>query len=71
MAKLFFRFGKFLFFSSKRKNVRRGVVTFFMHMLLLAGVIFTLEIVLIFLGAGDVFLPLTNSARSFLAALMF
>jgi hypothetical protein len=36
-----------------------------------AAILFSLEIVLILMGIGDVFIPLTCAARSFLTGLFF
>jgi len=60
-----------LFFSRRQQNVRRGAVSFVSATLIVVGVVFSFEIALILMGAGDVFLPMTSAARSFLASLMF
>ncbi|MBD3391615.1 MAG: hypothetical protein GF418_06160 [Chitinivibrionales bacterium] len=71
MARLFYGVGRFLFVSRSRKNVRRGLVGLLTNLLVLAGVVFGLEIVLILLGTGDVFLPIAASTRDFFAAIVF
>jgi hypothetical protein len=67
MARIF----NWLIFSKRHKGVRSGVIFLFSNLLAIAGLIFTLEVALIFLGMSDLFLPLTRAAQSFLNGLVF
>jgi hypothetical protein len=67
MARLF----NWLIFSRRHKGVRSGVILLFSNLLLIAGLIFTLEVALIVLGMSDLFLPLTRAAQTFLNGFVF
>jgi len=71
MTRVFFNIGKFLVFSRRHKNVRRGFITLCTNLLILSAVVLMLEIALILMGTGDVFLPITNATRTFLTRLFF
>ena len=71
MARLFFRFGNLLFFNRKSHNVRHGLTSVFSALLVFSAVLFTLELLLIFMGAEDIIVPLTASARSLLGRIFF
>lgn len=71
MRRFFLRFGEILFFSRKHKSVRGGVLFLLTNLLLLASIIFVVEIILIFLAIGDFYIPLTNTISEFLAKLVF
>lgn len=71
MGKFFFRFGKLLMISRRHRNVRKSVIFLFKNLLILAGLIFTLEIVLILLGVGDIILPIPFLSGDFLIDLLF
>lgn len=43
--------------SNSKKSVRQSLIHFATYLLLLAGIVFMIEITLILLGVGDVFLP--------------
>lgn len=60
-----------LIISKKNNSVRRAILFLLSHILIFAGIIFTLEIVLVFLGIGDIFIPLTRSSKEFLSNWMF
>jgi len=64
MSKLFLRFGGFLFFNKRHQSVRSSIIFLLTNFLLLAGAVFTLEIILIFLGVQDIFLPMTHMTHS-------
>jgi hypothetical protein len=64
MSKFFLRFGGLLFFNKKHQSVRGSVIFLLTNFLLLAGAVFTIEIVLIFLGVQDIFLPMTHMTHS-------
>lgn len=71
MTKFFLKMGHFLVFSKRHKSIRGGVVFLFANFLLLASIVFIVEIILIFLGMGNVFLPLTRAISEFLSKLVF
>ncbi len=71
MTKLLFKIGNLVIFSRKHKRVRRSVLLLVSNLFLAAGVIFVLEIALIFMGVGNIYLPLTRSARDFLSSIIF
>ncbi len=61
----------FLFVSRSRKGVRRGIMFIFSNFLVLAGIVFFLEIAVILLGLYGVSIPLTRTARELLTSLLF
>jgi dolichol kinase len=67
MLHLFTRLGGRFFFSKRHKSVRGSVVFIFTNLLLLASLVFFLEIILIFLGIGNFFIPLTHGISEFLS----
>ena len=71
MAKFFLQLGRLLFFNRRHNSVRSSIIFLLTNLLLLAAVIFTVEIILIFLGVGNVFVPLTSSVRGLLTKLVF
>ena len=71
MAKFFLQLGGLLFLNRHHKSVRNGIIFLLTNLLLLAAVIFTVEIILIFLGVGNVFVPLTSSVWGLLNKLVF
>ena len=71
MAHFFIRLGEGLFFSRKHKSVRGGIVFLFANLLLLASVVFIIEIILVFLGMDNFFIPLTLPISEFLSKLVF
>ena len=71
MRRFFLRIGEGLFFSRKHKSVRGGILFLFANILMLISVIFIIEIVLVFLGMDNFFLPLTHPISEFLSKLVF
>ena len=71
MRRFFLRLGEGLFFSRKHKSVRGGILFLFANILMLISVIFIIEIVLVFLGMDNFFLPLTHPISEFLSKLVF
>lgn len=71
MTKLFKKFGNVLVISRRHRHVRKSVIFLFTNLLVLAGLIFTLEIVLIFLGVGDIILPFQFFNGDFIKGLIF
>jgi hypothetical protein len=71
MAKFFLQLGGLLFFNKRHNSVRSSIIFLLTNFLLLAAVIFTVEIILIFLGVGNVFVPMTSSVWGLLNKLVF
>jgi len=71
MKKFFLSLGSLMFFNKQHQRVRGGAIWLFTNLLLVAGIIFSLEIILIFLGIGDIFLPLTRKIWIFLTKIVF
>jgi hypothetical protein len=71
MSKFILKLGHFLVFSKRHKSIRGGIVFLFANFLLLASIVFIVEIILIFLGMGNVYLPLTRAVSDFLSKLVF
>jgi hypothetical protein len=69
--RLLYGAGKFLFFNPRQRRLRHGAVLLVTNLFAFSGLIFTAELVLIFLGVGDVELPLTRSARDIITNLFF
>jgi hypothetical protein len=43
--------------SNRHRSVRKGFILFFTYLLLLAAAVFTIEMVFILFGVGDIFFP--------------
>jgi hypothetical protein len=71
MTKFILKAGHFLVFSKRHKSIRGSIVFLFANFLLLASIVFVVEIILIFLGMGNVFLPFTRAVSDFLSKLVF
>jgi hypothetical protein len=71
MSRFFIHLGELLFFNKRHKSVRSSIIFLITNFLLLAAVIFAVEIILIFLGVGNVFVPMTSSVWKFLTNLVF
>jgi hypothetical protein len=69
MSKFFLRIGGILFFNKRHQSVRGSIIFLLTNFLLLAGAIFTVEIILIFLGVQNIFLPMTRVTHSMWAFL--
>jgi hypothetical protein len=65
------KIGNRLVFSKRHNMVRKGMLGLFANLLLISGIVFGFEIILIFLGIGDIFLPLTSSACALLTKVFF
>ncbi|KMQ50298.1 hypothetical protein CHISP_2767 [Chitinispirillum alkaliphilum] len=61
MARLFYLMSKRLLISKRRGRVRSSVLYLFTSMLLLAAVIFLVEVILIVLGTENIFVPFTHN----------
>jgi hypothetical protein len=71
MGKLLAQIGSVLVLSRRHRSVRTGFIGICTNLFIASAIIFSLEVVLIMLGAGDIFIPLTNTARSFISKLVF
>jgi hypothetical protein len=71
MARLFLQLGGLLFFNKRHKSIRRGIIFLLTNFLLFAGIVFTVEIILIFLGVGNIFVPVTSAVWDFLTKLVY
>jgi hypothetical protein len=60
-----------IFMHQQHRSVRQWVLVLCGNLLLFAGLVFVVEIVLIFLGMGNVFLPWTHQVLDFLNKLLF
>jgi hypothetical protein len=69
MSKFFLRIGGLLFYSRRRQSVRGSIIFLLTNFLLIAGAIFTIEIIFIFLGMENIFLPMTRVTHSMWAFL--
>jgi hypothetical protein len=71
MAELLMRLGSRLVFSRRNQCVRPSLVVLLVNALAVAGVVFSVELLVILLGLENVFLPLTSDTLSFLTELFF
>lgn len=71
MKKLLTLIGSRLMISHRHRTVRQSIIFLFTNILLLAGIVFLVEIALILLGIGDIFIPLTVHITKFLKSLFF
>jgi hypothetical protein len=69
MSKFILRLGGLLFFNKRHQSVRGSIIFLLTNFLLLAAAIFTVEIILIFLGVENIFLPMTRVTHSMWAFL--
>ena len=60
MAGLLFRMGKRLLISKRRQSVRGTIIFAFTHLLLFIGIVFAVELVLLMLGANDIYVPIAG-----------
>lgn len=58
MGKFLSKLGTFIVISRRHRRVRRTIVFLFSNLLFLSTLIFTVEIILIFLGVGGIAIPL-------------
>ncbi|MFP4162623.1 MAG: hypothetical protein ACLFQB_10685 [Chitinispirillaceae bacterium] len=69
MARFLFRIGKRLMISKRKRSVRGEVIFILTHLLLLAGIVFALEIVLILLGVEDMYIPFLHNVLDLIGGL--
>jgi hypothetical protein len=70
MARFLLHLGGLLFINTRHKSVRSSIIFLLTNFLLLASIVFTIEIILIFLGVGNVFVPVTSAVWDFLTPLV-
>lgn len=66
MGTLLTRMGRLVLFSRRHKCVRRTVVFLLSNFLLIAGCVFAVEVLIIFLGIANICIPIDPHALSFL-----
>ena len=71
MSRSILGIGQRLVISNRHKSVRRGIIFFMTNILLFAALVFAVEIALILLGIGNIFLPWTRQALNFMNAILF
>ncbi len=71
MARLLFNLGKLIMISRRQRRVRKSVVFLFTNLLVLAGIIFSVEILLIILGIENITLPIPALTNDFISKLVF
>lgn len=71
MARFLSHIGGMLFLNKRHKSVRTSIIFLLTNFLVLSGIVFTMEIILIFLGVGNVFVPMTSTVWDFLTKLVF
>jgi hypothetical protein len=71
MTKFLKLIGSRLMISHRHRTVRQSMIFLFTNILLLAGLIFLIEIALILLGVGDIFIPPTLQITKFLKSIFF
>lgn len=71
MGKRIQAIGQRLMISNRHQSVRKGFLFFMSNFLLFAGIVFAVEIALIFLGIGNVFLPWTRQALEVVNKFLF
>jgi hypothetical protein len=69
MGKLLMLIGQRLMISDKHRTVRQSFIFVLVNMLLFGGIVFILEVILIVLGVGGVFIPWSHTAISYLRAI--
>lgn len=67
----FFTLSHKIIISNRHNSVRRGFVLFMTNFFLFAGILFAVEIAVILLGIGNVFLPWTRQALDILNRVLF
>ena len=64
-------FATLFLFSRRGKTVRKLIVFLFANFLMIAGVVFSFEVVLIILGVNNIILPVNSGALAKLAGFFF
>jgi hypothetical protein len=57
MANILYHIGKRLLISKSRGSVRGSVIFLITHLLLIIGIIFAAQIILVLLGLGNIYVP--------------
>jgi hypothetical protein len=71
MGRLIQTIGQRIMISNRHNSVRKGVIFLVSNLLLFAGLVFAVEIALILLGIGNVFLPWTRQALEVVNKFLF
>jgi|GEM_PF-2212027 len=67
MANPFYLLGKRLLLSKSRATIRGSIIFLLTHLLLIIGIIFTAEILLLILGLKSIYVPLTVKILNFIS----
>lgn len=71
MARFIVNLGKLLMISRTQRRVRKGVIFLFTNILVLVGIVFALEIVLILMGMENITLPIPLLTSDLVTKLLF
>jgi hypothetical protein len=63
---LLFRIGRRIIISKKRQTVRGSVIFLLTHLLFFMGLIFSIELALVFIGMNDIYIPITGKIMGLL-----
>ena len=64
-------FSSRLFFSRRHRSLRGSIVFITANLLMLASIIFFVEIIVIFLGLGNFYIPFTHGFSELLSKIVF
>jgi hypothetical protein len=71
MTHFFLRFGRAIVISRRHKRVRNGLIFFFRHFFLVVSALFVMELLVILLGVGNIFLPVPRHVWESVSKLVF
>ncbi len=71
MSRFLSGIGQRLVISNRHKSVRRSLIFLTTNLLVFAALVFAVEIALILLGIGNIFLPWTRQALNALNTFLF
>ncbi|MCL2183559.1 MAG: hypothetical protein FWB85_08835 [Chitinispirillia bacterium] len=69
MPNIFYLMSKRFLVSKSRGTVRGSIIFILTHLLLIIGLIFTTEIILLLLGTADIHVPLAGKILSIITSL--
>ena len=71
MGRFFFGIGQRILISNRHQSVRKGFIFFITNLMLFVAIVFAVEIALILLGMGNIFIPWTRQALNLLNSWLF
>ncbi|MDR2577588.1 MAG: hypothetical protein LBC70_02095 [Chitinispirillales bacterium] len=71
MANLLHDIGKRILISKSRGSVRGSVIFLLTHLLLIIGMIFVVQVVVVLLGTADIYIPLAGRFIELLQQIMW